>query len=124
MGALVNQGADITMRNLMMAVRSERRSGKMDYSVDESFGKVEGSGYSGTSITDQMEAAYQNNCVKDVADLLTPERMKVVASQTPDWEEMTPEQLKERSRRHRQTMPARIMHMRRSSWISYRRARK
>ena len=57
----------------------------MDYSVDESFGKVEGSGYSGTSITDQMEAAYQNNCVKDVADLLTPERMKVVASQTPDW---------------------------------------
>lgn len=48
-GALVNQGADITMRNLMMAVRSERRSGKMDYSVDESFGKVEGSGYSGTS---------------------------------------------------------------------------
>ena len=30
-GALVNQGADITMRNLMMAVRSERRSGKMDY---------------------------------------------------------------------------------------------
>ena len=94
-GALVNQGADITMRNLMMAVRSERRSGKMDYSVDESFGKVEGSGYSGTSITDQMEAAYQNNCVKDVADLLTPERMKVVASQTPDWEEMTPEQLKE-----------------------------
>lgn len=67
----------------------------MDYSVDESFGKVEGSGYSGTSITDQMEAAYQNNCVKDVADLLTPERMKVVASQTPDWEEMTPEQLKE-----------------------------
>ena len=94
-GALVNQGADITMRNLMMAVRSERRSGKMDYSVDESFGKVEGSGYSGTSITDQMEAAYQNNCVKDVADLLTPERMKVVASQTPDLEEMTPEQLKE-----------------------------
>lgn len=94
-GALVNQGADITMRNLMMAVRSERRSGKMDYSVDESFGKVEGSGYSGTSIIDQMEAAYQNNCVKDVADLLTPERMKVVASQTPDWEEMTPEQLKE-----------------------------
>ena len=33
--------------------------------------------------------------MKDVADLLTPERMKVVASQTPDWEEMTPEQLKE-----------------------------
>ena len=57
-GALVNQGADITMRNLMMAVRSERRSGKMDYSVDESFGKVEGSGYSGTSITDQMESQH------------------------------------------------------------------
>lgn len=94
-GALVNQGAEITMRNLMMAVRSERHSGKMDYTVDESFGERENSGYPGDSITDQIEASYQNNCLKDVAENLTPERLKAVMQQTPAWEDMTPEQLKE-----------------------------
>lgn len=94
-GALVHLGAEITMRNLMMAVRSERRSGKMDYTVDKSFGEVENSGYTGTSITSQIEASYQNNCVKDVMDTLTPGRLKVVMEQNADWESMTPEQLKE-----------------------------
>lgn len=94
-GALVHQGAEITMRNLMMAVRSEHRSGKMDYTVDESFGGAEGSGYQGTSITDQIEASYQNNCVKDIMDTLTPERLRAVMEQSPEWENMTPEQLKQ-----------------------------
>lgn len=94
-GALVQQGAQITMRNLMMAVRSERRSGKMDFSVDESFGENETGGYVTNSITEQMEAGYQNNCLKDVADSLTPEKLRKVMEQTPDWENMTPEQLKE-----------------------------
>lgn len=93
-GALVNQGAEITMRNLMMAVRNGNHSGKMDFTVDESFGEGEGGGYTGTSIIEQIESAYQNNCIKDVADALTPERLKTVMQQ-PDWEGMTPEQLKE-----------------------------
>lgn len=94
-GALVHQGAEITMRNLMMAVRSEHRSGKMDYIVDESFGGANGSGYQGTSITDQIEASYQNNCVKDIMDTLTPGRLRAVMEQSPEWENMTPEQLKQ-----------------------------
>lgn len=94
-GALVHQGVEITMRNLMTAVRSEHRSGKMDYAVDESFGGAKSSGYQGTSITDQIEASYQNNCVKDIMDTLTPERLKTVMEQGPEWENMTPEQLKE-----------------------------
>lgn len=94
-GALVNQGSDITMRSLMMAVRSERHSGKMDYSVDDSFGERDRSGYIESSITDQIETAYQVNCLKDVADTLTPEKMKQVMMQNDAWENMTPEQLKE-----------------------------
>jgi len=94
-GALVNQGAELTMRNLMMAVRSERHSGKMDYTVDESFGGSEKSGYGETSITDQIEASYQNHCLKDVVDTLTPEKLHVVMQRTADWESLTPEQLKE-----------------------------
>lgn len=94
-GALVNQGAEITMRNLMMAVRSGHHSGKMDFSVDESFGERENSGYMGTSIIDQIEASYQNDCLKDVAENLTPEKLRVVMQQAAAWEDMTPEQLKE-----------------------------
>lgn len=93
-GALVHQGAEITMRNLMMAVRSERRSGKMDYAVDENAGVLENDGYQGTSIIDQVEASYQNNCLKDVADALTPNKMQQVMSQGAAWMNMTPEQLK------------------------------
>lgn len=94
-GALINQGAELTMRNLMMAVRSERRGGKMDYSVDDSFGERKESGNQESSITDQIETSYQNNCLKDVADLLTPEKIRALWSEVPDWENMTPEQLKE-----------------------------
>ena len=94
-GALVNQGVDITMRNLMMAVRSERRSGKMDYAVDGSFEAGEDDGYKGTSIIREIEAAYQNNCVKDAADTVTPEKLRHVMEQNADWLDMTPEQFKE-----------------------------
>lgn len=94
-GALVNQGADITMRNLMMAVRSGRHSGKMDYTVDESFGERSHGGYATNSITDQIAIAYQNNCIKDVADALTPGKIQQILRQGDAWENMTPEQMKE-----------------------------
>ncbi len=94
-GALINQGADITMRNLMTAVRSGRHSGKMDYFVDEGFGVRENSGYMGTSITEQIETAYQTNCLKDALDTLTPNKMQQVMMQDAAWENMTPEELKE-----------------------------
>ncbi|MDD6306873.1 MAG: DUF6240 domain-containing protein [Clostridiales bacterium] len=98
-GALVNQGAELTMKNLLTAVRSEKRSGKMEYTVNDDFNGVERTS-AGTSITEQIGAAYQsevgyqNNCLKDVLDTMTPEKMRMVMQQTPDWENMTPEQLK------------------------------
>lgn len=94
-GALVHQGSELTMKNLLTAVRSERRSGRMDIAVDDTLGKAESTGYGGTSITDQIEASYQKNCAKDVKDILTPEKVRAMLKQTPDWESMTPEQLKE-----------------------------
>lgn len=92
-GALIQQGAPITMKNLLTAVRSEKRSSKMDYSVDYNFEGVSGTS-KGSSITDQIEAAYQNNCLKDASELLTPERAKVLFEQNMEWENMTPEELK------------------------------
>ena len=92
-GALIQQGAPITMKNLLTAVRSEKRSSKMDYSVDDNFDGVSGTS-NGSSITDQIEAAYQNNCLKDASELLTPGRTKVLFEQDSDWENMTPEEFK------------------------------
>lgn len=92
-GALIQQGSPLTMKNLLTAVRSEKRSNKMDYFVDSDFNGVSGTS-NGSSITDQIEAAYQNNCLKDASELLTPERAKVLFDQDSDWENMTPEEFK------------------------------
>lgn len=94
-GALINQGAPLTMKNLLTAVRSEKRSGKMEYTLDEEFDGVNSVKTDQASITDQIEAAYQNNCVKDVIDTVTPESLRMVLKQTDSWQDMTPEQLKQ-----------------------------
>ena len=92
-GALVNQGADITLKNLLTAVRSGNKQKKMDILVDESYGEKEhATGYQ-NSITDQIMAGYQTNCLKDAKDALTPGKLSVLAKEQPNWMEMTPEQL-------------------------------
>lgn len=91
-GALVSQGAEFTMRNLLTAVRSAKKSG-MDYTVDDSFGGIDAAETKTKSITDQIETAYQADCMKDVMETLTPVTMQKLL-QNPDWENYTPEQLK------------------------------
>ena len=92
-GALVQQGAPITMGNLLSAVRSGKKSG-MDYKVDDHFGGVEGS-MKGVSITDQINAAYQSQCVKAVQQIAQePEQFADLLSRE-DWRQLTPEQLME-----------------------------
>ncbi len=93
-GALIHQGADLTMKNLLTAVRSGKRSGGMDYAVDDDFGGVERTVKENASVTEQIEAGYQNNCLKDILNVITPERLKAVLSGEMNWENMTPEQLK------------------------------
>ncbi|MBQ3558684.1 MAG: hypothetical protein IJA07_04140 [Agathobacter sp.] len=87
-GALMNQGADITMRNLLTAMRSAKKA--MDYTIDDDF-----AGAKATSkeprIDTQIMASFQTNCMKEVADILSPEALELIQ----EWEEMTPEQLLE-----------------------------
>ena len=91
-GALVNQGAEMTMKNLLTAVRSTHKTNRMDISVDNDYGETEDQTASINSITDQIETAYQTNCIKDAADLLTPGRLQQVFDKYPDWQNMTPEE--------------------------------
>lgn len=87
-GALVNQGADITMKNLLTAVRSSNKS--MNYMVNDDFAGVKGT-IKGARIDEQILASYQADCVKQVMKELSPEQLE----QVENWEDMTPEQLLE-----------------------------
>lgn len=90
-GSLVNQGADITMKNLLTAVRVRGKSA-MDYKVDDTFAGVD-SVSRGIKIDSQIESAYHTNCLRDVLDTLSPEKMEFV--QNDNWLDMTPEQLRQ-----------------------------
>ncbi len=85
-GALLNQGSDITMKNLLTAMRSARKS--MDYSVDDDFAGVNAT-VKGPRIDEQIMASYQTNCIKEAVDILSYEKL----AQIEDWENMTPEEL-------------------------------
>lgn len=87
-GALLNQGADITMRNLLTAVRSAKKG--INYRVNDSFAGVENNDKVG-KIDNQIMSAFQNNCVKEIKDMISPEAL----SKIENWEEYTPEQFME-----------------------------
>ncbi len=88
-GALVQQGAEISMKNLLSAVRTNRNLG-MDVSIDNNFGEIESLQTQGLSISQQIEAAYQTDCAKETLRYATPEGMQQAQGNV---ENMTPEEL-------------------------------
>lgn len=92
-GALMEQGSQFTMRNLLTQVRSGKH-GQMEYTVDDGFGGVS-SAPKGLSITEQIEKGYQTDCIRDILDHLTPETLGQLM-EDENWQELTPEQLAER----------------------------
>lgn len=95
-GALLNQGADITMRNILTAMRSAKKD--VNYKIDDDFAGAKATA-KGPRIDDQIMASFQTNCVKEAADILSPEKLQ----QIQEWEEMTPEQLLEALQKQVQT---------------------
>lgn len=90
-GALVHQGADLTIKNLLTAVRSHKNSG-INVSVDDSFGEIDTMETPDLSISQQIESAYQTDCAKEAFGMVTPEGVQQAAAQGT-LEEMTPEEL-------------------------------
>lgn len=90
-GALVQQGAELSMKNLLMAVRTNRNPG-INVSVDDNFGEAETVVSQELSISQQIEASYQTDCAKEALKYATPEGMQQAQSQKA-VEEMTPEEL-------------------------------
>ncbi len=87
-GALLSQGSDITMRNLLTAMRSAKKS--VDYVVDDNVEGLQGKA-KGPRIDEQIMASYQTNCLKEAANIISPEKL----AQMEEWESMTPEQFLE-----------------------------
>lgn len=87
-GALINQGADITMKNILTAMRSAKKD--VNYSIGDDFEGVTGTA-KGPRIDEQILASFQTNCMKEVKELLSPEKL----AQLEEWEGMTPEELME-----------------------------
>jgi hypothetical protein len=90
-GFLRKEGADLTMRNLLSAVRTQKK-GEMDYTVSDEFAGVEGK-TEGPKIDDQIEVGFQQNCLKDVLEGVSPEKLERIGKDI--WGEMTPEQFAE-----------------------------
>lgn len=90
-GALLNQGADLNMKNLLTAVRTSKNSG-ISVSVDDSFGETDTVNTQELSISQQIEASYQTDCAKEAFAMVTPEGMEQASAQG-EVGEMTPEEL-------------------------------
>lgn len=90
-GAVMNQGGELSLKNLLTAVRSRAGRG-MDAKIDETFGMAETVTPKNPSISRQIEAAYQTDCAKEALGQLTPEGLEQSVS-AGEWQEMTPEQL-------------------------------
>ncbi|NLG03852.1 MAG: hypothetical protein GX567_08520, partial [Clostridia bacterium] len=79
-GRVIQTDQELTLRNLLSAVRSNKAKG-MDVSVSDEFGALEDLITDNTSISQQIETAfhqkqYYQNLSKDTLEQLTPEKLK------------------------------------------------
>lgn len=73
-GQLLKQGVDITLRNMMTAVRSKKHEG-IEYEINDDFNGVNAVNTE-NNITMQIEKAFETMRMKDASDLMTVEKMK------------------------------------------------
>lgn len=75
-GAVVNSGAELTLANLMTAVRSRRRD--IDVEVDDATGLDEGRGDT-REIEDMIRTGYNNHVAEKLNDSITPSKLYDIA---------------------------------------------
>ncbi len=91
-GALISQGTEVTLRNLMTAVRSSKHTGR-EYAIDDDFGELEQMVVKDLSITEQIEKVFQTNRARDAKEAMTPVKMQAVGQDV--FMEMTPDEFAE-----------------------------
>ncbi len=88
-GALISQGTEVTMRNLMTAVRSSKHTGR-EYEINDKFGELEEMVVKDLSITEQVEKVFLTNRCKDAKEAMTP--AKLLALDESTFMEMNPDE--------------------------------
>ena len=88
-GALISQGTEVTLRNLMTAVRSSKHTGK-DYEINDKFGALDEMVVKDLSITEQIEKVFLTNRCRDALDAMSPAKMHVLGEE--NIMEMDPDQ--------------------------------
>ncbi|WMJ85448.1 DUF6240 domain-containing protein [Anaerocolumna sp. MB42-C2] len=99
LGSVLKAGQEVTMQNLLTAVRT-MKSGGMDTAVDDSFGALAQLNYSRESITEQINTSFnregqskETNQTDETADILN-EKIKYSSHLVRDvMEEISPEKL-------------------------------
>lgn len=89
-GQLMLQGADITLRNLMGAVRTRKHENR-EYTVDDSFGELKETSGAALSITQQAEAAFMTQRSHDARMAMSPSKMGSFSSEN-EYLDMNPDQ--------------------------------
>lgn len=90
-GALLNQGAEITMRNMMTAIRSSKHKNR-ETVIDDSFGGRESFKRENLTITQQIEMAFQTNRMRDAKEIVSPEKLANIGDENV-YMNMTPDEL-------------------------------
>lgn len=76
-GALIKQNADLTMKNLLTAVRSRKKTGR-EYDIDDNIGLTEEVKLSDDNIDRQLDLLASDTFIKRSKDVLSPETIKNV----------------------------------------------
>lgn len=83
-GALVNMGAEISFKNMLSAVRSQKRAG-MDFMIDDAFAGVEAI-EKGMSITRQIESGF-NKTYRDIVGNIADRMAKQDTSTQKEYQQ-------------------------------------
>lgn len=84
-GALVNQGAEITLKNLLTSVRTLKSQG-IDVQIDREFGTLGQLNLQRTDIVSQIETAYYSQLVQGTLDVITPDKLQSVVKEQGSFE--------------------------------------
>ena len=88
-GALISQGSEVTLRNLMTAVRSSKHTGR-EYEVNDKFGQLDEMVVKDLSITEQIEKVFLTDRCRDAKEAMTPAKMLALGEE--NYMEMNPDQ--------------------------------
>ena len=88
-GALISQGSEVTLRNLMTAVRSSKHTGR-EFEINDKFGQLDEMVVKDLSITEQIEKVFLTDRCRDAKEAMTP--AKLLAIGEDNYMEMNPDQ--------------------------------